>query len=339
MKHFITQVLITLLTGNAVCFAQTPTGTTLSVLAIGNAWYKSPELFDSYPDINFSADAFLSCFKGAGSPCIMQAAENKFLSKEKMLEVIGNFIAFVEKQPGVQNIGIIYYCGHGLANLSGSMYFIPGDIDVKIEDTTFEFLSQKLMNVDEINTMIIHAQGDSSRSRYIILADCCSNQEPSKWYNGITYHFLNKQEGTVTYDSAFLSGLNDRNSSFRASALATFDSAGNITVPPIDSSKPTINEFGFIQELIRAQTMEKSGNLAYYSSAMGTTIDMIASPYANPKKYEVGPICRRTLMFFKNGAVKLTDTRMFNDFLLKLTDPAFDTKTSPALLNRSRNKN
>jgi hypothetical protein len=313
-------------------------GSTISVLAIGNADYKHQELFLSDADINFSATAFLNCFKGFSTPCIMQSGANKFLSKEKMLTAIRSFVDFVEHQQGSQNIGIIYYCGHGLANLSGSMYFVPGDIDVRTEDTTFEFLSQKLLNVDEINQIIIHAQNDGSGSRYIILGDCCSDQAPSKWYKGITFNFLNAQEGTVTYDSAFLANRNALNSTLSASANATFDSFGNITVLPIDSTKPVVNEFNFISELIRSTTMNKNGNLAYYSSEMGTTTEMVASPYNNLDNAAVGPLCRRTLLFFKNGTLKLSDTGILNDYLSKLTDKTFDKKTSPALLDRSRNK-
>jgi hypothetical protein len=96
-------------------------------------------------------------------------------------------------------------------------------------------------------------------------------------------------------------------------------------------------EFNFIPEAIRSMTMNKIGNLSYYSSDMGTTTQMVTSPYNNPDNAEIAPICRRTLLFFKNGTLKLSDTSMLNYYLQKLTDPSFDKETSPALLNRSRN--
>lgn len=305
----------------------------VSVLAIGNSYYDTNSIFHSYPDINYSAEQFLNCFKAFSTPCLMEASPQKHLSKQKILEAVQSFVDFVSTRNSELNIGIIYYCGHGVADLSGSMYFVPGNISFNIEkDTTFEYLSSKLLNVDEFSKLIINAQqAEKKQSRFIILGDCCSDKITSKIYKGIGFAFSGDSSGYVSYDSSFLSNINNINSSLRASMFAYSDSTGHIQVPPIDSSKPTINEFSFIPELIRSSTMKKNGNLIIYSSSLGNSVTMVAPPESTSLQ-DVGPICRRTLKYFKT-----ISNQTLNEYLLKLTDKNFDDLTSPSLIDRGRN--
>jgi Caspase domain len=318
------------ITSYANVFAQSRS--TLSVLAIGNAHYKA---FDSYPDIAYSAHAFLNHFKETATPCIMESTPERKLSKSFMLSVIKNFVDFVEQQPGDLNIGIIYYCGHGVASKSGSMYFVPGDVDSVSNNMTFDELSEKFLNVDSISHLIIDAQKDPVKSRYVIMGDCCSTRVLSKLYDGITYIF-DIDEGSITYSSEALN--NDSiNSSLRQSAELQFDSAGGIFGSSPDTAKTSINELGFIPELIRSVSMKKRGNLIYYSSAMGETTEMVKSVETNPGKLDVGPICRRTQLFFKARSKKaISTTGELMDYLNKLTEKDFDKRTLPSLLNRPR---
>ncbi len=252
-----------------------------------------------------------------------------------MLDAIKSFVDFVENQKTEQRIGIIYYCGHGMANLAGSMYFVPGDIDCKVQDTTFEYLSNQLLNVDEIKKIIIEAQEkDNGTSSYVILGDCCSSQASSKWYEGIKFSFMGDSMGVISYDSSFLS--KKINSGLLRSAELTVDDLKNDTPKhqPDTLVASGINEFDFIPELIRSITFTKNGNLIYYSSPMGVVTEMVDYPLNkdNPDNYDVGPICRRTTLFFS----KKENTDLINYFM-KLKDPDFDRKTKPALLNASRN--
>ncbi len=332
MKSIILFFIIAELLFSIKVNSQSNQDVSVSVLSIGNSYYDTNSIFHSYPDINYSAEQFLNCFKAFSTPCIMEASPQNHLSKQKILQAVQSFVDFVTTKNNKLNIGIIYYCGHGVADLSGSMYFVPGDISFNTNhDTTFEYLSSKFLNVDEFSKIIINAQDtEKNQSQFIILGDCCSDKIASKIYKGVGFAFSGDSSGYVSYDSSFLSNINNTNSSLRASIFAYTDSAGNIKVPPIDSSKPSINEFSFIPELIRSNTMRKNGNLIIYSSSLGNSVTMVAPP-ENASLQDVGPICRRTLKYFK-----VITNQTLNEYLLKLTDQSFDQITSPSLVNRGR---
>jgi len=327
-------ILIELIISNNYIHAQS-LKTKISVLSIGNAHYKDTSLmFNTIKDINTSSSDFLQCFLSFSTPCLLQSSVSNYLSKEKILSTINNFVEFVEKREAKTNLGIIYYCGHGMANKSGSMYFVPGDLDFIPKDTTFEYLSNSLINIDEITKIIIEAQMDSlSHSKYIILADCCSNRNLSKLYEGITFKFNSDGTGNVEYDSTRIRNIKP-GSILWNSAFAQIDTLGNIVLPQLDSTVSTdqVNdEFNFFPELIRSYTFEGYGNLIYYSSELGKTTEMVSHP--NLKKYpkQIGPICRRTIIYFNNKK-----SNNLNDYFEKLSQPGFDKLTDPVLLNRER---
>jgi hypothetical protein len=332
-KHFFLVLIIIELLFSKDANSQRNIDISVSVLAIGHSYYDSNSIFHSYSDINYSAEQFLNCFKSFSTPCIMEASPDKHLSKKKILDGVKSFVDFVTAKKSKFNLGIIYYCGHGVADLSGSMYFVPGNISFNTEkDTSFEYLTAKLLNVDEFSQLIIKAQKTKqNQSQFIILGDCCSDKISSKIYKGIGFRFSGDSSGYVSYDSSFLSNINNSNSTLRASALAYTDSAGNIKVPSIDSSKPIINEFSFMPELIRSNTMKKNGNLIIYSSLLGNSVSMVAPP-GNSSLQDVGPICRRTLLYFKN-----ISNQTLKEYFIKLTDKDYDKITSPSLVDRGRN--
>lgn len=309
---------------------------TLSVLAIGNGHYVQSKW--TMPEINFSASSFLNSFKNYSTPCLLQSSEKRILTKAIILDVIQSFVDVVQNKEGELNLGIIYYCGHGIASLQGSLYFIPGDLEMNTDDTTVTALSEQLLNIDEIKKIIVKAQmgaQGSKQSRYFILGDCCSNQVSSKWYEGISYRFHPNGLTSVEYDSAFLHRKNKPNSLLEFNAGLAIDSTGNLIVPPIDTSKgPMINEIPDVGELIRSMTFSQNGNMVYYSSKMGEPAELTACPkwVRNPNYYEIGPMCRRTLLFFNKKKVLSLPI-----FFEKLTDKKFDPKTQPVELNPSRN--
>jgi len=61
-----------------------------------------------------------------------------------MLSVAKSFVEFVEKRPGGLSIGIITTGGHGLASKSGSLYFVPGDVDSAATNRTKRLSETKL---------------------------------------------------------------------------------------------------------------------------------------------------------------------------------------------------
>jgi hypothetical protein len=304
-------------------------------LVIGNADYVQKQL--SIPDIRFSATGFANAIKEICRPRLVQSDVHHVLTGKRMLNAIKDFVKKVELQSG-NKTGFIYYCGHGVANLSGSLYFIPGDLNVSLEDTSFGYLAQTLISIDEIKKIIVEAQLEKvtdTSTRFIILADCCSNEAASKWYNGISFHFDGNTETTITYNDSFVKNIENVNSDLRATADLSFDTTGHIVIPPMDTFKgPAINESGFVGELIRSGVFEAYNNKIYYSSAMGEETEMVESPLTkgNPSNYKVGPICRRTLMYFL-----MAKKNSFSGYLESLTDRGFDTISLPVISNPSRN--
>ncbi|MCW3108955.1 MAG: hypothetical protein JWQ09_3461 [Segetibacter sp.] len=125
------------------------------------------------------------------------------------------------------------------------------------------------------------------------------------------------------------------NSVLGASAQLSFDSAGNMVIPKVDSTfGPVLNQVPDIGELIRSTTFLKYGNQVYYSSKIGEPAELSDCPRTvrNSNYYQAGPMCRRTLLYFHNNKV-LSLASFFN----KLTDKNFDRETSPIELNPSRN--
>jgi len=304
--------------------------TAINFLSIGNAYY-APGPFDSYEGINYSAKAFSKASNISDNKKLILSAKSNLLTKTYLLSMIRRFILDTQKKNAKLSIGVIYYCGHGLADNSGSAYLVPGNIAAGLKDTTFEFLSKKLLNVDDIIQMIIAAQSDQLHPvKFILLADCCSNRVPSKLYKGITYNFLNHSEGSVTYDSVFIKNTAKTNSDLAASAALTFDELNKPAKN--DPEKPTINEFGFIPEMIRFRTFMKNGNMVYYSSKMGEVTSLVDDPDPAQIDYEIGPICRRTLLYFGKKGKKSID-----GFLTFLTSENDYPVTSPALIDRTRN--
>jgi len=303
--------------------------TAINILSIGNAYYmKGP--FDSYEGINYSAKAFSKATSISEQKLVL-SAKSRLFTKTYLITVIRRFISGTQKKNAKLNIGIIYYCGHGLADNSGSAYLVPGNIDAGLKDTTFEFLSKKLLNVDDIIEMIIAAQSDQSHPvKFILLADCCSNRVLSKLYKGITYNFLNHSEGSVAYDSIFIKNTAKINSDLAASAALTFDELNKPAKS--DPVKPTVNEFGFIPEMIRFRTFMQNGNAVYYSSKMGEVTSLVDDPDPAQIDYEIGPICRRTLLYFGKKGKKSID-----GFLTFLSSENDYPVTSPVLIDRTRN--
>lgn len=226
---------------------------------------------------------------------------------------------------------MIYYCGHGHTDKSGNMYWIPGDADTTLKDTTFEYLSSNLLNLDEIFKIILSAQGYNPReSRYIIMSDCCSDVLSSKLYKGITYTHKSLNYIVVEYDSSFINNTST-NSILRSSL-----NLRNDTLYP-DSSKPeqagtsVISEFS-VSEMIRNYTMQKNGNILCFSSLVGQSTYMYSSPIKS-QYFDVAPICRRSLLYFATQQATLS----LDDYLSKLTSIEFDAKTKPIIIGRSRN--
>ncbi|KAA9327252.1 hypothetical protein F0P96_18650 [Hymenobacter busanensis] len=312
--------------------------TSVSVLCIGNQHYPNTTEFETVVGVNQSAKSVLTCFASIATPTLLLSTSQKPLSKERILKAIKAFIASVERQQGEANVGVIYYCGHGIASQAGSRYFVPGDIQAMPLDATYEMLTQRLINIDTIKYLIIDAQRSPSRSRYVLLADCCSLQDFSKWYKGIKYHYkMNPSgfglDGVVEYDSAAIRNMMNRPSVLGNSAKATFS-------PQQDTSKAATESFGTSEipdmgELIREMTFSSLGNQIYYSSAMNKSADMVAHPYPTGPYQQVAPICRRTLLYFNAKKPRASTIR---DYFMSLTEPQFDKLTQPVLLNPSRNE-
>jgi hypothetical protein len=204
-------------------------------------------------------------------------------------------------------------------------------VNARLTDTTFEFLSKKLLNMDELIRIVVESQTDrNNHTAYIILADCCGNRVPSKWYKGIGYHFTNMKEGSVTYDSNFLKNMGNVNSALKATAELTVDDQNK--PKPVDPTKPTINEIPFIPEMIRFNTFLQNGNVIYYSSLLGKETRLVDDPVPGKEDYQVGPICRRTILYFNK--LHLKALLAYWNFLTGAYDQAV---TSPAIVNRGRN--
>jgi len=331
MKTLILALVATLISSCAG--AQTKSASPIiDVWAIGNAYYPAGSNFTSYEGINFSAKTLLSHNPWDKKNTPILSKTNHRFSKDDILQAISWRITNTLARDSKTHTIILYYCGHGLADLSGSTYWVPGNIITAPADTTFEFLTQKLLNTDEIIKLIIAAQEKyPARSRFIILSDCCSNRVSSKWYSGITYHFQNHQEGTVTYDSAFIKNKDNLNSALKASAELSFSDLDKPAAQPKPGNKATINEFSFIPEMIRYQTFIKNGNLFYYSSKMGEETAMVDDPDPNQLDYLVGPLARRALLYFSQAG-----PRTLAGLLSFLTGPEDKEITSPVLVNQTR---
>jgi hypothetical protein len=326
--------LFTLLINASQSLAQHPIDSmALSVLAIGNAHYNSHQkIFASNNGIDTSAERFLNSFKHIGAlTCIMQSTEMKPLTKQNIITATESFVDFAANRCK-NNIGIIYYCGHGQANKSGSMYWIPGNITAPVTDTTFTYLQEVLINIDEIVSQVIAAQAKSiNESTFYILSDCCSDEISSKFYKGISYNQLESGYITITYDSTFLKSL-PGNSSLEKSMSITFNQIDPDTSRHDTSKNVNINEAGFISEVIRTMTFQSSGNAIFYSSQLGETTLMVPAPTSASSSPDIGPLCRRSLLYFQA-------TKEFNlqSYFNTLVEKDFDRLTSPIVFNRSRN--
>jgi hypothetical protein len=327
------QVLLAILFLSCIDAAGQPAGRMLHFWSVGNADYPAGSIFTSYAGINYSADALAKLKFWASGRQQLRSGKGKQLTSAAMLRFIGQNIRALPARAGLSHTIIIYYCGHGVADLSGGAYWVPGNTLTTPRDTSFEYLSKKLLNIDRIIQLVNAEQAAfPGRTRFLILSDCCSDRVASKWYSGINFQFSGHQDAVISYGPGFLAKKDSLNSALSASANLTFDDLGK-TMPSLTlAQKPSINEFAFIPEMIRFNTFTANGNLLVYSSKLGEETAMVDSPDPLRSAYQIGPVARRVLLYAWKEEV--FDVKRLIAFI---TGPGDKDLTQPAVVNRNRN--
>lgn len=323
------------------CLGQQPirkAQVTLSMLCIGNEYYDPISPFDSYHGFGASADSFFNCFKKQClMPGIAKSSPEKPLTKSALNQLCKGFVDYVLNQNSDTNIGLIYYCGHGLSNLTGKMYWVPSNLTANIDDTSFDFLNENLFSVDSLIKHIVTGQLTcKNNTKFYIIADCCSDKAPSKWYRGITYKLWNYKSNLpgntieigINYNLDSLNKQGGLTNSLQASAALQLDSIPGFKKDSMKLDGPGLGEIPDIGAIIRQRTFNQFDNRLYYSSAAGEETTTVFPP-GKKEGYKVGPLCRRTLLIIKNAPANLT----FNMYFHALQDPEVDKLTQPAQLN------